>query len=146
MQTTTETTSNHDAHRGGTASQRPGISLDLPRLRRDLRELVARSLELKATLRRPWQAPMAELQSELTEVRRLTTERLVLLAWTRGKLHIRSIPQVGRVPGTDDLYVQVPGTYSTRLVRFTPESYRDLIAGALAPSYALDPVEPSHDG
>ena len=110
-------------------------SVDLPRLRQDLRQLTARSCQLKRHLRQRWAAPMSAVQRELDLVRRRTTERLVLLAWTRGRFHVTVKPRRGAVPETDEVYVQQPGTGLLRLVRWSREEYRRLIVLALLPEY-----------
>ena len=70
--------------------------LDLPRVRRDLAALAAECSDLKRSLRRPWREPMGEVQRALARARLRATELHVLLAWTRGRLHVRA--RVGEDP------------------------------------------------
>lgn len=67
--------------------------IDLVRLRRDRASLASQCLDLKRALGRPWLAPMADTQRRLTRLRRALTELHVLLAWTRGRLHVRMPPR-----------------------------------------------------
>lgn len=80
---------------------------------------------------------MAAVQQELSMLRRRTTECLVLLAWTRGRLHRRARPRAGSVPETEWVYVPIPGSTMLKRIEWTPETYRDLIVAALYPEYAL---------
>jgi hypothetical protein len=68
-------------------------NLDLPRLERDLRALAHDAVHLKSVLRTRWLRPMADEQRRLVRVRRELTERLVLLALSRGRLHVRHRPR-----------------------------------------------------
>lgn len=111
--------------------------VDRARLRADIRALVAQSLTLKRRLRQRWTEPMAEVQQELLLLRRRTTECLVLLAWTRGRLHRAVRPRAGSVPDTQWVYVPIPRSNMLQRIAWTPEAYRDLIVAALYPEYAL---------
>lgn len=73
-------------------------TIDIPRLRRDLREAGARARELKRLLRSPWQRPMAAEQREQRELARHVTSLCTLRASLRGKLHFTRAPREGRNP------------------------------------------------
>ena len=80
------------------------IKINLSQLRNDLRELAEESRALKRVLRRRWTKPMADVQRKLVCVRRRATRLLVLRAFARGKLHLRSQPREFAVPGSDRYY------------------------------------------
>lgn len=128
---------------GSSAEEEARSSLDTSRLAEELRTLRARSLALKGRLRQRWTEPMGDVQRELLAVQLETTERLVLLTWTRGRLHVRTMPQRDAVQGTDTFYFRCPGTRALQLIRWDPSDYRDRIVRALRPVYA---AAPSHAG
>jgi hypothetical protein len=84
---------------------------DFVRLGRDLAALIAECIELKTVLRTTWTRPMKDEQQRLIRVRRKLTERFVLLASLRGKIHVRNVEN--------------------------PTEYHRAIAERLAPEYAL---------
>lgn len=67
------------------------------RLQQDIRLLIADCIHLKSLLRKRWVKPMAEEQQRLVFVRRKLTERFVLLAASRGRLHIRDAEESARI-------------------------------------------------
>ena len=95
--------------------------LDRSRLERDLRALESDAVNLKRVLRTRWVRPMADEQRRLLRVRREITERLVLLALARGKLHVRRRP---RDLGADD-------------ATWDPDAHARKIAARLLPDYAV---------
>jgi hypothetical protein len=73
--------------------------IDIHRLRSDI---IAGALEhtaIKRVLRTRWVRPMAAEQRRLARLRREATERLVLLAWSRGRLHVKMPPRAVRDAG-----------------------------------------------
>ncbi len=62
-------------------------------LARDIAQFSADCIHLKKALRTTWTRPMAEEQRRLVRVRRSLTELHVLLAWSRGRLHVRTAPR-----------------------------------------------------
>lgn len=62
-------------------------------LRADVAARVAELRPLKASLRRRWIEPMAEVQAAVLALAREITERQILLAWTRGRRHLSSAPR-----------------------------------------------------
>ena len=66
-------------------------SIDSLKLRHDISQLIADCIHLKSVLRTTWLRPMAEEQRRLIRVRRNLTERFVLLAVTRKKLHVTHV-------------------------------------------------------
>jgi hypothetical protein len=73
-------------------------SIDLFRLRKDLRESSEASIAVKKQLRVSWTRPMAEEQTKHAELRRWITQLCVLRAYLRGKHHFRTPPHDGRDP------------------------------------------------
>lgn len=66
-------------------------NIDKQQLQNDLRELEARIIELKGSLRKTWIEPihiMAQRQCKLEDMKFRATERYVLVAWLRGKQHL----------------------------------------------------------
>jgi hypothetical protein len=63
---------------------------------------------------------MSDEQKEAHYVARLTTERLVLLAWSRGRIHVSVPPRELRAPG----------------VTWDARAHAERIAERLAPDYA----------
>ena len=110
--------------------------IDVARLRCEIAELARQSKDLKARLRRTWTEPMASAQVELSKIRRRATQRHVLLAWTRARLHIKRPPRDGYVPDRNACYVHLAESNLWVQCEFSPERYRDLIVGELARSYA----------
>ena len=66
---------------------------DLSAVRKDLFLLVAESRGLAAELRRTWTRPMAEEQRSRARIARRITELLVLVAFRRGRIHVRTRPR-----------------------------------------------------
>ena len=73
--------------------------IDIVRLRNDLAAVVVEHIPVKRALRSRWERPMAEEQRRLRRLRRRITELCVLLAATRGRLHVIAAPREGRAPG-----------------------------------------------
>lgn len=61
------------------------------RLRADLGALARECRALKDMLRTTWTRPMADEQRHLARLRWRTTELCVLRAWSRRRLHVRSV-------------------------------------------------------
>jgi len=68
---------------------------DSTRLRHDITLLIADCIHLKKQLRSTWVRPMAEEQQRLVRVRRKLTELFVILAASRGRLHVKHAPRDG---------------------------------------------------
>jgi hypothetical protein len=68
-------------------------SVDIDRRRADLAQLTAECIEVKRALRSTWTRPMADEQRRHARLRRNITERLVLLALLRSKLHVIHPPR-----------------------------------------------------
>lgn len=112
-------------------------SIDLRRLRAELRVLASESLGLKRRLGQRWTEPMARVQRELIEIRRRTSDLLTLLAWTRGRLHRTKRPRAGSIPDTPWVWIVIPGpSRAIRRIEWTPEAHRDAIVSALYAEYA----------
>lgn len=76
---------------------------------------------------------MADEQRRLVRLRRQTTERLVLLASTRGRLHVRAIPTLfAGTAGTDDVRV-----WHARVAERVGKDY-----GELPPKHPSTPEPP----
>ena len=73
--------------------------IDFGKLKGDIAELVAACTEAKRLLRTTWVRPMAEEQRRLCRHRRRVTELLVLLARSRGSLHVIAAPRAVRDAG-----------------------------------------------
>ncbi len=67
-------------------------SIDTSRLKHDIDLLIADCIFLKSSLRARWLRPMADEQRRLVFVRRKLTERFVLLAASRKRLHVKTPP------------------------------------------------------
>jgi hypothetical protein len=67
--------------------------IDRLRLARDIRALIADCIHLKRLLRTRWTRPMAEEQQRHLRLARHLTERFVLLAASRGRLHVIRRPR-----------------------------------------------------
>lgn len=107
--------------------------IHLQRLRLDLQALATESRALKRDLRSPWERPMADEQRRLVRLRRQTTERLVLLASARGRLHVRAIPTLfAGTAGTDDVRV-----WHARVAERVGKDY-----GELPPNHPSAPEPP----
>jgi hypothetical protein len=66
--------------------------LSIDRLRADIRQLIADCTYVKSLLGRTWTRPMADEQQRQARLRRALTDRFVLLAASRGKLHVTRAP------------------------------------------------------
>jgi hypothetical protein len=75
-------------------------TIDLPRLRADLRATARALGEVKRMLRTRWTEPMAEPQRRLCRLRRRATELCVLRAHLRGRLHCTHQPDVTPSPAS----------------------------------------------
>lgn len=67
--------------------------LDVIRVRAEIGRLCVECIQLKMVLRATWTRPMGQEQRRLVRLRRELTELLVLLAFARKKLHVRSAPR-----------------------------------------------------
>jgi hypothetical protein len=97
------------------------LNLDLPSLDRDLHALTLDAIHLKGVLRTRWLRPMADEQRRLVRVRRELTERLVLLALSRGKLHVRKRPRDLALPAGDDAPWDAEAHARTVAARLLPD-------------------------
>jgi hypothetical protein len=70
--------------------------IDRTRLMNDIAAHAHECALNKRLLRTRWERPMADEQKRLARLRRLTTDLHVLLAWTRGRLHVVAAPQAVR--------------------------------------------------
>jgi hypothetical protein len=75
------------------------VSVDRARLGRDIVTLARDAVHLKSVLRTRWLRPMGEEQRRLIRVRRSLTELFVVLALSRGKLHVKNPPREVREIG-----------------------------------------------
>jgi hypothetical protein len=75
------------------------VSVDRARLGRDIAALERDAVHLKSLLRTRWLRPMGEEQRRLVRVRRSLTELFVVLALSRGKLHVKQPPREVRDSG-----------------------------------------------
>lgn len=66
--------------------------IDQNRLRHDISQYIADCIHLKKQLRSTWVKPMAEEQQRLVRVRRKLTDLFVVLAASRGRLHVKHAP------------------------------------------------------
>jgi hypothetical protein len=64
------------------------VPCDARRLTAEIRLLIEDCIHLKRLLGSRWTRPMAEEQQRLVHTRRKLTERFVLLAASRGRLHV----------------------------------------------------------
>jgi hypothetical protein len=99
----------------------PFTRIDRTRLRNDIALFALQSLETKRVLRAPWSRPMCNEQKLACRLARLLTERLVLLAWLRGRLHVTAPPRALREPS----------------LTWDPRAYATRIAERLLPDYEL---------
>lgn len=65
------------------------FELDRQLLRADIFEMSGNIGALKRVLRRTWTEPMAEKQRALCQLKRRVTELYALLAYSRGRYHVR---------------------------------------------------------
>lgn len=75
------------------------FSIDLSAVKTDLSPLVVESRRLARALHAPWTRPMGEEQRARARLAARITELLVLVAFVRGRLHVRTKPS--RVPKDD---------------------------------------------
>lgn len=103
--------------------------IELKKLELDITMLANRSRALKQVLRASWTRPVHEEQRIWLQTKRRITELLVLLAWSRGRLHTRSIPRDVRArAGTEDVSV-----WHARVAERTAKDYA-------SPPAMLEPV------
>jgi hypothetical protein len=95
--------------------------IDLKRLRTDIAAYGADCARIKRALRTRWLGPMGEHQKHASRLRRELTDRHVLLAWARGRLHVRAPPRAVRDAGS---------------AGWTAESHAARVAQRLGPDYA----------
>lgn len=74
-------------------------TIDVPRLRAEIRAHAEENRRLKDALRRTWTEPMAAVQKRLVASRRRTTELCILRAWLRGRFHLQRPLREGAYPG-----------------------------------------------
>lgn len=111
------------------------------RMRAEVAELSREAKALKVRLRQRWHEPMGAVQRRLCEVKLDVTYRMVALAAARGRFHVRAMPRLGSIPGTDQYYFRAPGANLYSLVRWDPAAHRERVVRALLPSYeALSPL------
>jgi hypothetical protein len=67
--------------------------IDRTKLKGAIRELAGECTRIKRLLRATWERPMADEQRRACRLKRNLTELHILLAWTRGRLHLTSSPQ-----------------------------------------------------
>jgi hypothetical protein len=97
-------------------------SIDSDRLVKDIEAIVADCIHLKSALRTRWTKPMAEEQKQLIRVRRALTERFILLAASRRRIHIIHAPrQVRDQPGFDAKTWDAAAYNATIATRLLPE-------------------------
>jgi hypothetical protein len=96
------------------------IQIDEARLRHDVALLALQSRAHKRALRTPWSRPMSDEQKAACRTARLTTERLILLAWSRGRTHVSVPPLELRGPG----------------IAWDARAHAQRVAERLAPDYA----------
>jgi hypothetical protein len=75
------------------------MNIDTNRLRGDIAALAIESHDLKKILRATWTREMKDEQRKLVRLRRRATELHVLLAFSRGKLHLQKPLREGAYPG-----------------------------------------------
>lgn len=68
------------------------FSIDLSAVKQDLLPLVIESRSLARELRAKWTRPMADAQRTRRRIARRITELLVLVAFVRGRIHVRARP------------------------------------------------------
>jgi hypothetical protein len=70
------------------------MMIDGNKLRADLGALAHECRALKNVLRTTWIRPMADEQRRLTRLKRKVTELCVLRAWSRKRLHVKTVPNI----------------------------------------------------
>jgi hypothetical protein len=85
----------------------------------DIAAFAVECARVKRLLRSRWLCPMGEQQKHLARLRRELTDRHVLLAWGRGRLHVVVPPRALRDAGA----------------AWTAQSHAVRIAERLAPDY-----------
>jgi hypothetical protein len=95
-------------------------TIDRTRLVKDIAAGAEACAEAKRSLRRRWEIPMGEVQKRLARMRRETTERLVLLAWARGRLHVVAAPRAVR----DAKLAWDPAAHAARVAERVALDYR----------------------
>jgi hypothetical protein len=99
--------------------------IDISRLRQDIAASAQELAALKRVLRTRWERPMAPEQQRLARLRRETTERHVLLAWSHGKLHVIAPPRAVRDAG----------------LPWDATAHAERVAGRVALDYVAAPAE-----
>lgn len=110
------------------------------RLRADVAELAVEACALKRQLRQRWLEPVAVVQQRHAEVKLAITYRMIVLAALRGRFHVRVMPRLGSIPGTEQYYFRAPGASLYSLVRWDPAAHRDRVVRALVPMYDATPA------
>jgi hypothetical protein len=113
------------------------------RMRADVADLAREARALKDRLRQRWHEPMGAAQRRLCRVQLELTYRLIALAAARGRLHVRTQPRIGSIPGTDQYYCGVPGARLYTLVRWDPGAHRERVVHALVSSYEVASTGPA---
>jgi len=104
-------------------------------MRADVGELAREAKALKLRLRQRWHEPMGAVQRRLCEVKLDVTYRMIALAAVRGRFHVRTMPHLGSIPGTDQYFFRAPGAKLYSLFRWDPAAHRERVVRALLPSY-----------
>ena len=68
-------------------------NMHIENLKSDILKLIEECISAKRVLRAPWEGPMADLQRRHLGSKRRLTDRFVLLARTRGRLHVTHRPR-----------------------------------------------------
>ena len=107
------------------------MMIDTGRLRADLVALARECRALKDMLTTTWTRPMADEQRKLARLRWKVTELCVLRAFSRGRLHVRS--------------VEAPKAWHAAIAERVGKDYAEASAGAEASADALADAEASAD-
>jgi hypothetical protein len=109
--------------------------IDLPRLQRDIATYADECARTKRVLRSRWLHPMGDHQKRLVHLRRELTDRHVLLAWARGRLHVRTPPRAIRDARKPDRREGADANTDARIA-WAAEAHAGRVAERLAPDYA----------
>lgn len=98
---------------------------EIRNLRTDLAARVAELRPLKASLRRRWPGPMADVQAEVLTLASSITELSIALAWTRGRRHLSSAPRwlrdLGRESELEDVQRRIAERVACEYRESSPE-------------------------